>query len=87
MMHAGRTIAALAVLACGVAPALAATPTPRMPARKAFVATSPEHPQGCLSGAGLSRAAYLPEATGKVAGCGHFLSTDTLMTAHRWDRT
>ena len=87
MTHAGRTITALVVLACSGAPGLAATPMPHMPARKAFVASPTERPQGCLNGAGLSHAAYLPEAAGKVAGCGHFLSTDTLMTVHRWDRT
>ncbi len=85
MTQAARTVAAFLALACGAGPALAATS--HMPARKAFVAAPAEHPQGCLGGAGLSHAAYLPEATGKVAGCGHLLSTDTLMTVHRWDRT
>ncbi len=85
MTHAARTVATFLALAGSIAPSLAATP--HLPARKAFVAQPADRPKACLGGAGLTHAAYVPTADGKVAGCGQFLSTDTLMTVHRWDRT
>ena len=90
MTHAAKTVAALFVLACSSASSLAAPSsavTPHMPARKAFVVQPAERSQGCLGGAGLSHAAYVRAADGNLAGCSHFLSTDTLMTVHHWDRT
>jgi hypothetical protein len=53
-----------------------------------MVQPSPAARAGCLDNSRyLSRTAYTPTATSIPPRCGHLLSTDTLLTIRRWDRT
>ncbi len=64
------------------------TAMPRLPSQPAFETTKGED-QGCATGARLlSRAAYVSGGSSSPAlHCGRPLSTDTLMTVHRWSQT
>ena len=61
---------------------------PRLPSQPAFETTKGDD-AACATGARLlSRAAYMPGETASPSiRCGQPLSTDTLMTVHRWSQT
>ena len=94
------SILALAIGVCFANPVLArhgavhhqAAPTgvvmPRLPSQPAFE-TSRGEDAACKDGARLlSHAAYMPAADNVPSiRCGQKLSTDTLMTVHRWNQT
>ena len=65
----------------------AACATPfKAPARKAFAQVPPS--SACMNNSHLaSHVAYWPGQPDVALSCGHLLSTDTLLTVHRWDRT
>ena len=55
--------------------------------RKAVTQPQPQTP-GCMDHRSLmSHVAYLPTASGPAMRCSRLLSTDTMLTVHRWDRT
>ena len=57
------------------------------PVHKAVTTRQPQAP-GCMDHSGLmSHVAYLPTVSGSEMRCGRLLSTDTMLTVHRWDRT
>jgi hypothetical protein len=75
--------ATILILIAGIT-ASSARPT----AHKTMVQPSPAARAGCLDNSRyLSRTAYTPTATSIPPRCGHLLSTDTLLTIRRWDRT
>ncbi len=64
-----------------------AAPT-QAPARNAFDAGQTGADQSCMNGSRLlSHAAYVPAGAERAVKCGQLLSTDTLVTVHRWDHT
>jgi hypothetical protein len=76
------------IFLCLAGPACAAN-EPAMPLPPIHNAFETPHAVGqeCLGGSQLlAHAAYTP-ASMMSARCGQPLSTDTLMTAHRWNRT
>ena len=57
---------------------------PHLPERPVIAAPA----SGCLKGGLLlSHAAYVPTAAENTQRCGQFLSTDTVLSIHRWDQT
>jgi len=55
---------------------------------KAITQPAPPARAGCLDNSRFfSHTAYMPASTDLTPRCGHLLSTDTLLTIRRWNRT
>ncbi len=82
-------LAACATIAASVmATGATAAPVQPMPAHQAFDAVPQQPDGGCSSRSRLlSHASYLRVDAERPLRCSEPLSTDTLMKAHRWDRT
>ena len=80
---AARGLLAVSLMA-GV-PALAASS--QVPAHKA-AAKPPAPGRACMDNRRyVSHVAYIPSGPDQVIGCGHLLSTDTLLSVRHWDKT
>ena len=61
--------------------------SPSLPSRKAFDTAQQQRGVACMKSLTWSHAAYVPARREAALGCSHLLSTDTLVSVHRWDKT
>ena len=74
---------ATALLASGAVQAATVHPHPR-----AASVRPPDAGASCMDNSRyVSHVAYVPAGPAPSMQCGHLLSTDTMLTVHRWDKT